>query len=203
MARSLIVTVIAALVLLCAPPIEARRPWYPKPPTPAKASLPAAAQKIVDGFSKQKVRVYQRAEAQLVPLRRAAVRKLKRLQDRYCKQAKLDEALAVRAKIYEVLGVRRDPGALRARPGDVGKSFLYDVRGSASGSVWGTQIYTTDSTLATAAVHAGVLKPGQRGIVRVRIFPGQPNYQGSTANGVRTMSYGAWGLSFTVEQAPQ
>ena len=131
------------------------------------------------------------------------MRKLKRLQDRYCKQAKLDEALAVRAKIYEVLGVRPDPGALRAQPGDVGKSFLYDVRGSKKGSVWGTQIYTTDSNLATAAVHAGVLKPGQRGIVRVRIFPGQPNYHGTAAHGVTSQSYGSWGLSFTVERAPQ
>ena len=53
--------------------------------------------------------------------------------------------------------------------------------------MWGTDVYTSDSTLATAAVHAGVLQPGQTGVVKVTILPGQAAYQGSTRNSVRSV----------------
>src|SRR5262249_8492740 len=60
--------------------------------------------------------------------------------------------------------------------------------------VYGTDVYTSDSNLATAAVHAGRLAPGQTGEVRVRIVPVLPSYQGSTRNGVTTK---AWANSWT------
>ena len=39
--------------------------------------------------------------------------------------------------------------------------------GATSGTVWGTHTYTDDSSLAAAAVHAGVLEPGQAGFDRL------------------------------------
>jgi hypothetical protein len=166
----------------------------------AQGAMPAAAQAIVDKLEKERQRIYREAEAKLAPYRQRAAKKLKALQDRYTRAAKLDEALAVRSKVREVLGIRPDPGGLRATPGDIGRSFLYEVVGSAQGAIWGSGVYTTDSHLATAAVHAGVLKVGERGIVRVWVRPGQPSYQGSTANGVTSYGYGSWSLSFTVER---
>lgn len=65
-----------------------------------------------------------------------------------------------------------------------------------SGSVWGSGIYTTDSRICRAAVHAGVIPPGG-GMVNVVPAPGQATYFGSAANGVTTANYGAWGASFT------
>lgn len=65
-----------------------------------------------------------------------------------------------------------------------------------SGSVWGSEIYTDDSDLGKAAVHAGILKPGERGIVTVKILPGLASYNGSNQNGVTTSNYGSWGGSF-------
>ena len=52
----------------------------------------------------------------------------------------------------------------------VGEAFDIDVVGSSQGTVWGTTVYTDDSPLAVAAVHAGVLDPGQRAKVRVTIL---------------------------------
>ena len=65
--------------------------------------------------------------------------------------------------------------------------------------VWGTDIYTMDSTLAQAAVHAGVLRPGQSGLVRVTILGPQPGFQGTLRNGVSSHDYGAW-AGFRIEQ---
>ncbi|MBI4626471.1 MAG: hypothetical protein HY736_25035 [Verrucomicrobia bacterium] len=67
-----------------------------------------------------------------------------------------------------------------------------EVTGGLSGSVWGSGPYTNDSALGPAAVHAGLLSPGQTGLIRVHELPGQSSYTGSTAHGVTT-SVGAPG----------
>src|SRR6185369_1403563 len=70
-------------------------------------------------------------------------------------------------------GAMADPGTLKNFRGQLGKTLLFEVTGAANGSVWGSGVYTDDSTLATAAVHAGVLKVGEKGAVKVTILAGQ------------------------------
>jgi hypothetical protein len=53
-------------------------------------------------------------------------------------------------------------------------------------------MYTLDTRLATAAVHTGVLKPGETGNVRVQILGPQPAFMGSARNGVTSSDYGAY-----------
>ena len=62
---------------------------------------------------------------------------------------------------------------------------------------WGTDVYTSDSSVCTAAVHAGLITLAEGGRVRVEIKAGQDAYQGSTRNGVTSQSYGSWGGSFS------
>ena len=68
---------------------------------------------------------------------------------------------------------------------------------TAGGSVWGTGPYTVDSALCKAAVHAGTV-PAGGGAIWVRITKGEASYAGSTANGVTTSSYGAYGASIII-----
>ena len=68
----------------------------------------------------------------------------------------------------------------------------------AGGSIWGTDVYTTDSKLAMAAVHAGVVKPGETGVVRLKILASPPSYAGSFRNGVRTSPYGVFGGAYQI-----
>ncbi|HET6637384.1 MAG TPA: LCCL domain-containing protein, partial [Gemmatimonadota bacterium] len=74
-------------------------------------------------------------------------------------------------------------------------SFACSSGGSA-GRVWGTDVYTDDSSICTAAVHAGVIKLGSGGTVTIEIRPGQDAYQASERNGIPSISYGAWPGSF-------
>ncbi|MGP1353702.1 MAG: LCCL domain-containing protein [Parasphingopyxis sp.] len=67
-----------------------------------------------------------------------------------------------------------------------------------AGSVWGTDIYTDDSNICRAAVHAGVITT-DGGDVTLTPEDGQENYAGSTANGVESRDYGAWSGSFAFE----
>jgi hypothetical protein len=85
-----------------------------------------------------------------------------------------------------------DPGNLQAFQGRIGKTFWFKVTGAVGGAVWGTKIYTSDSSLAAAVVHAGILKVGQTGVVQVKIVAPPATFAGSTRNGVASAAYGAW-----------
>lgn len=65
------------------------------------------------------------------------------------------------------------------------------------GTVWGVDVYTDDSSICRAAVHAGAI-PRSGGPVLVTPLPGRGSYAGSTRNGVSTTSYGSWPGSFTI-----
>ncbi|PTW97677.1 LCCL domain-containing protein [Pararhodobacter aggregans] len=95
-----------------------------------------------------------------------------------------------------------DPGNLTSYRDRVGQTLTFLLTGSTSGSVWGSGPYTDDSSLATAAVHAGVLQPGQSGPVEVTILPGEQSYSGSAQNGVQSSNYGTWQGSYSFPAAP-
>ena len=90
-------------------------------------------------------------------------------------------------------------GAIAGGPENVGKSFVYEVVGRAAGSVWGTDIYTTDSSLQAVVIHSGLLREGERGVVRVIIIEGQESYTGTTRNGITTGNWGPYPTSYRVE----
>lgn len=64
--------------------------------------------------------------------------------------------------------------------------------------VWGTDVYTDDSALCHAALHAGAM-PASGGTIHVRRAPGRSSYRGSTRNGISTSSYGEWGSSIVFD----
>lgn len=78
----------------------------------------------------------------------------------------------------------------------LGQVFRFLVRGTDSGSIWGTGVYTSDSNLDVAAVHAGILKTDEAGIVAARALQGLDQYEASTRNGITSRSYGSWSLSY-------
>ena len=67
-----------------------------------------------------------------------------------------------------------------------------------SGIVYGTDVYTADSSICRAALHAGAA-PAEGGAVTVRPRPGQGSYAASLRNGVSTAGWNAYGGSFSVE----
>ncbi|MEX1108653.1 MAG: LCCL domain-containing protein [Dongiaceae bacterium] len=90
-------------------------------------------------------------------------------------------------------------------PGIDGTIRCYCEMNGLEGGIWGTHLYTIDSTICLAAVHAGALQPILQagggtvyaGTVELRGAPGCPSYPASTANGVTSWSYsGMWQASF-------
>lgn len=91
-----------------------------------------------------------------------------------------------------------DGGIVQLRSAQ-GQVFLFEITGSTDGSIWGTDIYTDDSNLAKAAVHAGILAPGETGVVKTIILPGMTQYEASQRHGVQSNTYGNWAGSYRLE----
>lgn len=64
-------------------------------------------------------------------------------------------------------------------------------------AVWGSDTYTKDSSVCTAAVHAGVIHRQFGGNVRVRVKPGLQLYLGSLRNGIESLTYGNYSVSYS------
>lgn len=68
--------------------------------------------------------------------------------------------------------------------------------GGQSHTVWGSDIYTSDSSICTAAVHSGLITFEKGGTVTIELRAGRSIYGASERNGVTTSTYGAWQHSF-------
>lgn len=150
--------------------------------------------------------VQQNATRDLAPIVRNLLERLRELQQHYAREGLLDEALAIRARVRQLrgdlLGVRFDPGNLTEfTAADAGRVALIEVTGRTDGSIWGTDEYTADSRLATAAVHAGAVREGERGLVRVTILDGATRtYPGSQRNGITSFDYATYPVAYRIER---
>jgi len=75
-------------------------------------------------------------------------------------------------------------------------TYYCPAGGSLSDRLWGTDLYTDDSSICTAAVHAGLVTTAAGGTVTVEIRPGAASYSGTSRNGVGSRGYGGWHGSF-------
>jgi hypothetical protein len=170
-----------------------------------KEPLPADAQGLVSAFDSDANAIRQKAEQDLQARRQLLITTLQTLQDSYTREAKLDEAVAIRDVIRQLkvahLKPLPDPGNLIEFADRIGEVFYFDITGQSGPTIWGTEVYTADSNLATAAVHAGVLKVGQRGIVKVTMIKSPEVHHGIVQNGVRSSQWGAYSASYVVEGA--
>jgi hypothetical protein len=119
-------------------------------------------------------------------------------------QVKLTDVCDARA-----LGLVPEPDLSKAEDGPVnlvnlqgmiGKTFRFRVTGATNGAIWGTGTYTSDSPLATVVVHAGLLKVGQTGIIKVTVVAPPASFQGTTNNGVTSSDYGAYPGAYKVSR---
>ena len=161
-------------------------------------------------------RIRERAEARVAQaegkaedrrrtLLQQAAEQLGPLQQELFRGGELGKALAVAVQIQALRGraqdVLPDPGNLLGTA-QVGKTFHFRVVGATEGPLWGTDVYTADSHLASAAVHAGALGDGEEGVVRVSVVDMSAGpVRGSLRNGVQSMDWGPYPVGFRVARA--
>ena len=160
-------------------------------------------------------RLETRLRAAKAKLLAETVGSLKALQDEHCRAARLDEALAVReqlrrlerqagvegaAAVLPVVTAPPGPDSFAGLPTEVGATHLFTVTGAPRGIAWGTDVYTIDSSLAAAAVHAGALASGETAVVRVTIVDSPAEHVGTVRHGITTHRWPRYRMSFRVER---
>lgn len=85
---------------------------------------------------------------------------------------------------------------------DIGKTLSIDCTPNGTlGSIWGTETYTDDSSICTAAVHVGLITVDKGGTIDYKITAGAASYAGMDGNGITSQGYGAWSGSFIFPKA--
>ena len=101
------------------------------------------------------------------------------------------------------LGASATASSARDFRGQVGRrvTFVCPAAVPLTTAVWGTDVYSDDSPVCTAAIHAGVLKPSAAGAVTVVIGGAAPTFKGTTRNGVTSRVWGSYPGTFTFDSS--
>ncbi|MEA2623574.1 MAG: hypothetical protein QOH61_2484 [Chloroflexota bacterium] len=94
-----------------------------------------------------------------------------------------------------------DPWALSALDYDGQSGTRYGYwcpPGGTPRTIWGTDLYTHDSSVCTAGVHAGAITLQTGGFVVIEMRAGADSYAGTARNGIDSQPYGPWGGSYVI-----
>lgn len=105
----------------------------------------------------------------------------------------------VRAKAEELNAVR--PENVLHLP--IGSEVVVLTRGRNSGGLYGSGPYTLDSDCRKAGIHAGLLKEGELGLLRLRVFKHDAEHPSVPAHGVHPNAWGPYHASYTLERVPR
>lgn len=84
----------------------------------------------------------------------------------------------------------------KSEPGTIYK-FRCPPNGT-TGSIWGSDFYTQDSSICTAAVHAGLFSVEDGGVVTIEFRPGRQTYGSTERNGIKSNTFGEYPHSYVV-----
>ena len=71
-----------------------------------------------------------------------------------------------------------------------------------NGAIWGTDIYTDNSNIVSAAMHSGIIGDGETKKVYIEILPGQQSYSSLTQNSITSYSYARYNGSYKFVSSP-
>jgi thiol-disulfide isomerase/thioredoxin len=83
----------------------------------------------------------------------------------------------------------------------IGDRVTIEITGRAAGAVWGDAVYTLDSDVGTAAVHAGLLHVGETKAITVWIVPAPNSFAEADRNGVQSRKWDKYHAAFIVQHA--
>ena len=78
--------------------------------------------------------------------------------------------------------------------------YTYSVTGATGGNIFGSNPYTSESTIAKAAVHAGIVAVGESAIIRLTRENGEFAFPGTTRNGVTSGNLDTWRYMYLLEK---
>ena len=92
------------------------------------------------------------------------------------------------------------PATMHGLCDTIGTSYYFRVIGQVDGSLWGSDVYTGDSLIGTAAVHAGLVKPLEVAVLKVTVVAPPSQFAGSVRHGVTSHDFGRYGSAYRLSR---
>ncbi|WP_224815220.1 LCCL domain-containing protein [Hasllibacter sp. MH4015] len=89
------------------------------------------------------------------------------------------------------LGIATSPGSTHR--------FVCPPNSGGFGTIWGTDLYSSDSPICVAAQHRGLISSATGGPVTVLILGEQAAFSGSSRNGITSSDFPTWPRSYTFQ----
>jgi hypothetical protein len=185
-------------------------PPYPYSRSPAiqainNEPLPEDAAQMIAKLDEDLSIIERDAKAKIKTLKANAIPQLRILLGASSKAGNLPIATHAREAIqYLEQGylhpVKINYSLMELRP-VIGNVYFVEVTCRVAGALYGTDSFTSDSSIPSAAIQLGLAKPGETVILKVTVLPGQASFEGSTRNGVTSSSYGPYSMAFKLERA--
>jgi thiol-disulfide isomerase/thioredoxin len=83
----------------------------------------------------------------------------------------------------------------------IGDQVTLQITGRAEGPVWGDAVYTLDSDIGAAAVHAGLVAVGETKAIKVWIVPAPSAFAAAERNGIQSGKWGKYHTAFFMQLA--
>lgn len=81
-------------------------------------------------------------------------------------------------------------------PGESGDRYLVACPdGCGTDTIWGTGVYTDDSSVCSAAIHNGIVT-AEGGVFSLVLLPGRDDYRSTQRHGVTSSHWATWARSF-------
>ena len=165
--------------------------------------LPEAASQIKKRCDREVEDIEKSAKAKLKEAATQASVPLRKIQQAMHADARLEGAMKAREAIQLIVNgyskALPDPGYMNASQEQNGKVFFYELTAREGGTVYGTDVYCGGSHLGSTAIHAGVLRANQKGVVKVTVLPGANGFVASLRNGIQSQSYSSYPVAFKIE----
>ncbi len=170
-----------------------------------EAQTEAAKRQVHEHAEQQIAEIERKADSRRSVLFDQAIEQLQPLQKELFRTGDLASALAVflhiRSLKLRAENIQPDPVDLTQFHHQVGKTLFFRITGRSDGPVWGSDIYTSDSLLAAAAVHAGAVEAGEEAVVRVSIVNmAGTQIVGTFSNGVASSDWGSYPIGYRVSR---
>ena len=83
--------------------------------------------------------------------------------------------------------------------GEAGQTYKFRCPSNGTASViYGSDVYTDDSSICTAAVHTGLITLRHGGVVTIEIRAGRSTYGSTTRHGIKSINFGEYGRSYVI-----
>jgi hypothetical protein len=167
-------------------------------------AMPEDAAILLTGLEAESTLVEQEYKSKIRAIREEAIAPLKTLQSNLSQSGQLSPAVQARDAIQYLSKGYLHPVKIKSSLMElqpvIGKTYFIEITGRNEGSIYGTDYFTADSNVPSAAVHSGLVQVGETTVLKLIVLSAQTSFLGSNRHAVASSNYGPYWMAYKLER---